>query len=129
MASSNTADPKKHVVKSVEGKPLDGKFVVSSLINGNDMTMLEVHLEPGDRTPLHKHGHESLIYVVEGKLKTNVGQETHILGRGDAGLHPRNVEHCVEAIERTTVIEIKSCRWEEAQAIWSASPPSCLSSA
>lgn len=108
MVFSKTTDRNKQIVNSVEGKPLKCGILVSSLINGEEMTMLEVRLHPGDHTPLHKHTHESIIYVVNGKLKASVGDESYVLGQGDACLHPRQVQHCVEALEESTVVEIKS---------------------
>ena len=52
--------------------------------------------------------HESLVYVVRGRVKTTVGNEVYVLGPGDVGCHPQGVPHTVEAIEESIVIEIKS---------------------
>ena len=50
-------------------------------------------------TPLHTHTHESIAYVVKGKVKSTVGAEEFIMGPGDVGRHPAGVLHALEAIE------------------------------
>jgi quercetin dioxygenase-like cupin family protein len=70
--------------------------------------LLEVHLQRGVASATHVHAHESLLYVVSGKVKTIVGGEVVILGPGDAGRHPAEVPHSVEALEETLFVEIKS---------------------
>ena len=108
MIHSKNAHVSALVVKSVEGKPMNGELQVKPLIKGDEMALLEIHFQPGVATPLHVHSHESLIYVVKGKLKTTVGEKSYVLGPGDVCRHPRQVPHCVEALEESTVIEIKS---------------------
>jgi quercetin dioxygenase-like cupin family protein len=108
MIFSKNNSIEKIPVQSVEGKLINGNLLVKPLIKGDDMTLLEVQLQSGDITPFHAHSHESFIYVIKGKLKTIVGGEAYVLGPGDACRHPRKVQHCVEAIEKSTVIEIKS---------------------
>lgn len=108
MIFSKNACAKRIVVKSVEGKLINGNLLVKPLIKGDDMTLLEVQLQSGDITPFHAHSHESLIYVIKGKLKTIVGDESYVLGPGDACRHPIQVDHCVEALEDSTIVETKS---------------------
>ena len=72
------------------------------------MSLMEIQLEPGVVSPLHAHAHESLVYVVKGKLKAVVGDETYILGPGDVCRHPRGVPHFLAALEELTFVEIKS---------------------
>ena len=72
------------------------------------MTLIEVRFAAGTRSPLHVHGHESVIYVVKGSLKVTVGDESHVLGPGDACRNPAGVSHSVEALDESTFVEIKS---------------------
>ena len=95
-------------VKSVEGSAIAGMLLVKQLIKGDEMTLLEIQIEPGVVSPLHAHAHESLIYVVTGKLKSVVGGEAYVLGPGDVCRHPREVPHFIEALDQSTFIEIKS---------------------
>jgi len=109
MILSRNTDVKGLVVKAIEGKPMyGGDLLVKPLIKGDEMTLLEIHYTPGVGAPLHVHEHESLAYVVKGKVKMTVGQEEYILGAGDVCRHPQGVPHGVEGIENSIVIEIKS---------------------
>ena len=84
MILSKNSDVKGVVVKSIEGKPMyGGDLIVKPLIKGDEMTFLEIHYTPGVGAPLHVHSHESLAYVVKGKVKMKVGAEEYILGPGD----------------------------------------------
>jgi quercetin dioxygenase-like cupin family protein len=109
MILSKNKDVKGIVVRSIEGKPMyGGDLVVKPLIKGDEMTFLEIHYTPGVGAPMHVHQHESLAYVVKGKVKMTVGNEEYILGAGDVCRHPKGVAHGVEAIEASVVVEIKS---------------------
>ena len=109
MITSRNADVEAIRVTSVEGKPTyGGDLVVKPLIKGDEMTFLEIHYSAGVGTPLHTHTHESIAYVVKGKIKSTVGSEEFILGPGDVGRHPKGVLHALEAIEDSVVVEIKS---------------------
>ena len=96
-------------VHAVEGKPMyGGEMVVKPLIKGREMTFLEIHYAAGVGAPLHSHSHESIAYVVRGKVKSTVGAQEFIMGPGDVCLHPKGVLHGLEAIEESLVVEIKS---------------------
>ena len=108
MILSKNADVQALVVKSIEGKPMNGDLLVKPLIKGDAMTLLEIHYTPGVGAPLHVHDHESLAYVVKGKVKMIVGKEVYILGPGDVCRHPQGIPHGVEGIDESIVVEIKS---------------------
>ena len=53
---------------------------------------MEIHYAPGVGAPLHaQHTHESVVYVIKGKVKSTVGSEEYILGPGDLCRHPKGV--------------------------------------
>ena len=108
MLVSKNADVPSFVVSSIEGKPMHGHLVVKPLLKGEQMTMLELHYEPGAKASLHAHEHESLIYVVTGRVKTTIGNESFVLDPGDVARHPQGVLHTVEALVESTVVEVKS---------------------
>jgi quercetin dioxygenase-like cupin family protein len=95
-------------VGTIEGQPNAGTFFVKPLMRGESMTLLEVRVRAGVRSLIHTHSHESLIYVVSGRLKTIINIETFVLGPGDVCRHPCAVGHRVEALEDTIFVEIKS---------------------
>jgi quercetin dioxygenase-like cupin family protein len=95
-------------VSSVEGCATNIAFAIKPLVAGDAMSMLEMICPAGLRVPFHTHSHESLLYVVRGAIKTQVGDKSHVLRSGDACRHPKGVPHTVEVLEDCTFIEIKS---------------------
>ena len=109
MITSRNADVKAVAVSAVEGKPMyGGEMLVKPLLKGDEMTFLEIHYAAGVGAPLHTHTHESIAYVVKGKVKSTVGAEAFIMGPGDVCRHPKGVLHSLEALEDSVVVEIKS---------------------
>jgi quercetin dioxygenase-like cupin family protein len=109
VIKARNSDVKAVTVSAVEGKPLyGGEMLVKPLMKGDEMTFLEIHYAPGVGAPLHAHTHESIAYVVRGKVKSTVGSEEFIMGPGDVCRHPTGVLHGLEAIEASVVVEIKS---------------------
>src|SRR5215471_15714405 len=109
MIKSRNADVKGVAVSAVEGKPLyGGEMFVKPLMKGDEMTFLEIHYAAGVGAPLHTHTHESIAYVVKGRVKSTVGSDEFIMSPGDVCRHPIGVLHGLEAIEESVVVEIKS---------------------
>lgn len=109
MIVSRNAEVEAIAVSAIEGKPTyGGELNVKPLIKGNEMTFLEIHYAAGVGAPLHSHTHESIVYVVKGKVKTTVAGDEFIMGPGDVCRHAAGVLHGVEALEDSVVVEIKS---------------------
>jgi len=99
---------KTKVVNSIEGIPTSGPFLVKPLTQGAQISMLEVRLERGVQSELHSHTHESVIYLVSGRLESLVGDKLFALAPGDSCHHPENVPHSVKALEDSVFVETKS---------------------
>ena len=96
-------------VSTIEHQPVHGGTLrVKPLLHGDEMMCFEVHYEAGVGAPMHVHDHESMIYVVSGRVRSRVGEDTFELGPGDACRHPGGVAHNVEAIEESVMLEFKS---------------------
>lgn len=109
MKAAHNADRQPIEVRAIEGAEVYGEALqVKPLIAGDAMTLLEIHYKAGSGAAPHVHDHESVIYVVRGRIKTQIGSETHTLGAGDACRHPAGETHAVEALEDTVIVEIKS---------------------
>jgi quercetin dioxygenase-like cupin family protein len=109
MIKSRNADVEAVTINAIEGKPVyGGNIFIKPLIKGDEMTFLEIHYAAGVGAPLHTHTHESIAYVVQGKVKSTVGSEEFIMGPGDVCRHPKGVLHGLEAIEDSVVVEIKA---------------------
>jgi len=109
VLGSRNVDVEAVRVSAVEGQPTyGGDLLVKPLMKGEEMTFLEIRYAPGVGAPLHTHSHESIAYVVSGRVKSTVGTEEFIMGPGDVCRHPRGVLHGLEALEESVVVEIKS---------------------
>ena len=109
MISARNAEVTAIRVSAVEGQPTyGGELAVKPLIKGDAMTFLEIRYAAGVGAPLHAHTHESIAYVVRGKVKSTVGSEVFIMGPGDVCRHAKGVLHGLEALEDSLVVEIKS---------------------
>jgi quercetin dioxygenase-like cupin family protein len=109
MIKAKNRDVAAVAVKSVEGKAIyGGDMLVKPLMKGDEMTFLEIRYAAGVGAPLHSHTHESIAYVVKGKVKSTVGSDEFIMGPGDVCRHPTGVLHGLEALEDSVVVEIKS---------------------
>jgi quercetin dioxygenase-like cupin family protein len=102
-----SAQPRR--VSTLEGKPIQGgELLVTPLVLGQEMVLLEIHYPAGVCTPLHCHMHESVIYVLRGKLRSTIEQQVFVLGPGDVCRHPKEIMHAVEALEDSVLLECKS---------------------
>lgn len=107
-------------VTTIEGQPNTGTVFVKPLIRGDTMALIEVRMRAGVASSLHAHAHESVLYVVSGKLRTVIDKETFVLGPGDVCRHPGGATHRVEALEDTVFVEVKSPPIEFGQIFGSA---------
>ena len=86
---------------------LDGvKF--KSLVNGEKTSLHEFRLTKGFKIPIHSHPHEQTGYLVSGSLKFYLPEEELITTAGDSWNIPGNVEHGVDILEDSVVIEVFS---------------------
>ncbi len=108
MIASHNADIPDRPITAIEGEPMGGVMALKALLVGDSMTLLEVRLGAGAASRVHTHSHESLIYVVNGKLRVVIGAESHVLCPGDACRNAAGVPHAVEALEESLFVEVKS---------------------
>jgi len=99
MFYKKDSEPYKMVIDGV-------KFI--SLVNGEKTHLTEFRLEKGSKIPLHSHPHEQTGYLISGKLKFTVAGETIEAGPGDSWNLHGEVEHGVEVLEDSLVIEVFS---------------------
>lgn len=65
------------------------------IIAGEKIMLVLYEMDPGGAEfPRHKHPHEQIGYVIQGKIDYTVGNERKVLGPGDGYIIPSNVEHC-----------------------------------
>jgi quercetin dioxygenase-like cupin family protein len=71
----------------------------------------------------HRHPNEQIIYVLAGKLRATVGQETRVVGPGDVVHIPANVVHEIRAIEPSEFLSSKNLVEGKGSRGWSAAAP------
>ncbi len=88
-----------------------------ALINGVSMRPLaweektllcEFKLEKGHKIPPHNHPYEQTGYLVSGKLNFRIENTWNLATTGDSWCVPENVEHEVEILENSVVLELFS---------------------
>jgi quercetin dioxygenase-like cupin family protein len=70
--------------------------------------LCEFKLKKGHVLPAHSHPYEQTGYLVKGKLNFRIDKEWHQAETGDSWSIPENVEHEVEILENSVVLELFS---------------------
>lgn len=100
------------VISKLEGQAEGGgdkRLAVKPLIAGESMLFMEARRPQGLVDPEHAHpDHESICYLVSGRMRVVIAGESFIAEPGDVWVHPPGVKHYHEALEASVQIEIKS---------------------
>ena len=84
-------------------------LAIKSLLASESALLMEVHRDKGLIDPEHAHpDHESICYLVSGRMRVFIDGEAFEAGPGDAWIHPAGVPHYHETLEDSVQIEIKS---------------------
>jgi quercetin dioxygenase-like cupin family protein len=81
---------------------------LKTLVHGAATLMAEFRLDAGHELPAHAHPHEQTGYLVRGRIRLRIGDETRELGPGDAWCVPGGVEHGADLLEDSVAIEVWS---------------------
>ena len=84
-----------------------------TLVSGDKLMLTEFTYERGSHVPTHKHPHEQISCVIEGKYKVKIEGKEYIVEKEDSYLVPPNVEHSQKAIDRTITLDLFSPPREE----------------
>jgi quercetin dioxygenase-like cupin family protein len=79
-----------------------------TLTFGERTSLSVFSLGKGSIIPKHKHPHEQTGYVISGRMIFTIGDERFEAEPGDSWNIPSNVEHDVDILEDTVVIEVFS---------------------
>ena len=75
---------------------------------GEKSNLCEFKLSKGFRLPSHSHPYEQTGILISGKLNFRIDQKWHKAEPGDSWSIPENVEHEVEILEDSVVLEVFS---------------------
>ena len=81
--------------------PLQGFLFREAHLNNVMITWVE--MQPGSILPEHRHDHEQISLVLEGKLELTVGGEKRVMTRGDVAVVPSNVPHSGRVLDELTI--------------------------
>lgn len=106
--ASITAETVTKLEGHAEGAP-DRPLKIKPLLAGESMLFMEATRPQGLVDPEHAHpDHESICYLVSGRMRVVIDGESWIAEPGDAWVHAPGVKHYHEALEDSVQIEIKS---------------------
>ena len=82
-----------------------GKFYFS-----DRMTLVYLEMVDAEKRPpygLHRHHHDQVVFVLEGRSRVQIGDETREIGPGDVYVVASNVPHTLNALtDRVVLIEV-----------------------
>ncbi len=81
---------------------------LKTLVHGEKTLLCEFRLERGGVFPSHKHPHEQTGYLVSGRIKLSIGDETFDVEPGDSWCIPGDVEHAAEVLEDSVGVDMFS---------------------
>jgi quercetin dioxygenase-like cupin family protein len=72
----------------------------------NDMMLVLVEFKAGATGSLHKHPHKQFSYIVRGSFEVTIAGDRKIQRAGDGYLMLPNVEHGVNALEDSAIVDV-----------------------
>lgn len=103
------ADVRLDEIASVEDVAMQGLARIGLMLVGEDVLITRSFRGKGLVDPPHCHDdHESIGFLLSGRLRLVIDGQEFVAGPGDAWLHRRGVVHASEALEDCEQIEVKS---------------------
>ena len=81
---------------------------IKTLVYGENTLLSQFKLAGGHTLPVHTHPHEQTGYLVSGRLKLTIGDETFDVAPGDSWCVPGSTPHGAEVPEDAVAIEVFS---------------------
>jgi len=97
------------LITEVEGRSLGSSVELRTLAVTPSMVFVECRFTKGQASQPHNHpDHDSIVYVVSGKVKVTINGQEVIAGPGDTWYNEPGVVHHIEALEDSVSVEVKS---------------------
>jgi quercetin dioxygenase-like cupin family protein len=84
-----------------------GSGFTRQVILGEKMMLCRNEIKAGSRFDPHRH-EELMQYVLKGRLKFTSGKDVKVVGAGEVIVIPEGVEHGIEVLEDSLVIDVFS---------------------
>jgi quercetin dioxygenase-like cupin family protein len=88
-------------------QPVPG-IKLKTLVYGENTLFSEFRLEANSKLPKHAHPHEQTGYLVKGRIRLTIGQQTFEVNPGDCWCITGNTEHSAEILEDSVAVEVFS---------------------
>lgn len=86
---------------------MDLTVLLDGRASGGRLTIIEVHAQRGDASPVHVHSNEDETFaVIEGGMTVWAGDERHHIEAGGIGFLPRSLPHSYRYAARTRALNI-----------------------
>lgn len=72
-------------------------------IQGENLMLSYVHLQPHSTVAEHSHHHEQMGMVLEGSFELTIDGESRTLNKGDTYLIPSHVKHSAKANDKSAI--------------------------
>lgn len=96
-------------MQALEGHGSVGRVDIRPMMVGDDMLMVQFFQQAGVRIPQHVHAdHESIVYLLRGRMELAIGEAKFVAGPGDVWRHPVGVPHSSVALDDCVAVEVKS---------------------
>ncbi len=89
-------------------KPLAEGVKIKTLVYGDKTHLTEFRLRKGSLVSSHSHPHEQTGYLVSGRMRLVIGDETYEVEPGDSWSIPGEVEHSGEILTDSVAVEVFS---------------------
>jgi quercetin dioxygenase-like cupin family protein len=83
-------------------------ILLKTLVYGEKTLFTEFRMKANSSLPIHQHIHEQTGYLVKGKVRLKIGQETFDVAPGDSWCIPSSMNHSAEILEDSVAIEVFS---------------------
>ena len=101
----NSSDAPSVYFRSVEGIEMPERVLTKIIWTGPKMTILEHWMSKGQVLPFHRHNVEFINFLVSGRVKATLAGREYTAGAWDSWTAVPGVEHSVEALEYSVVME------------------------
>jgi quercetin dioxygenase-like cupin family protein len=81
---------------------------IKTLVYGDRTLLTEFRLSGGKDLPRHAHVYEQTGYLVKGRIRIHIGDQSFEAEPGDSWTIPGNVEHGADSLEDSMVVEVFS---------------------
>jgi quercetin dioxygenase-like cupin family protein len=86
-----------------EREPIPG--CKARFVHSENMTLAYWDIDAGAAVPEHRHVHEQICNVLEGRFELTVGREARLLEPGSIAVIAPNIPHSGRAITRCRIID------------------------